>query len=57
MIREDGRVSTPAIEIGASTSRYKHIGVCNVPRASSLYGEKMRRLFRCGDKGWQLGYD
>lgn len=57
MIREDGRVSTPAIEIGASTSRYKHIGVCNVPRASSLYGEKMRRLFKCGDKGWQLGYD
>lgn len=57
MLREDGRVSTPAIEIGASTNRYKHIGICNIARATSLYGEKMRAMFGCGEGGYQLGFD
>lgn len=58
MYREvDGRVPTPAIEIGASTNRYRHIGVCNVARASSIYGKEMRSLFGCGKGMYQLGFD
>lgn len=58
MYREvDGRVSTPAIEIGASTNRYRHIGICNIARASSVYGKEMRSLFGSGENGLQLGYD
>lgn len=58
MYREvDGRVPTPAIEIGASTNRYRHIGVCNVARASSIYGEQMRSLFGCGKGMYQIGFD
>lgn len=54
---EDGRIPTPSIEIGASTCRYKHIGVANIPRATSIYGKEMRSLFGCGDKAFQLGFD
>jgi hypothetical protein len=54
---EDGRVSTPAIEIGAATNRYRHIGICNIARASSLYGKEMRSLFGCGEGFIQLGFD
>jgi len=58
MYREvDGRVPTPSIEIGASTNRYRHIGVCNVARASSIYGKEMRSLFGCGKGMFQLGFD
>lgn len=58
MYREtDGRVPTPSIEIGASTNRYRHIGVCNVARASSIYGKEMRSLFGCGKGMLQLGFD
>ena len=58
MYREiDGRVATPAIEIGASTNRYRHIGVCNIARASSIYGKEMRSLFGCGGGMVQLGFD
>lgn len=58
MYREvDGRIPTPSIEIGASTNRYRHIGVCNVARASSIYGKEMRSLFGCGKGMYQLGFD
>lgn len=58
MYREvDGRVSTPAIEIGASSNRYRHIGICNIARASSVYGKEMRSLFGAGNSGLQFGYD
>ena len=40
-----------------NTNRYRHIGVCNVARASSIYGEQMRSLFGCGDGMRQLGFD
>jgi hypothetical protein len=53
----DGRVPTPAIEIGAATTRYRHISVANIPRASSPYGDKMRSLFGCGKNAVQFGYD
>ena len=53
----DGRIPTPSIEIGASTNRYRHIGVCNIARASSIYGEQMRSLFGCGSGMRQLGFD
>lgn len=53
----DGRIPTPAIEI-ASTNRYRHIGVCNVARASSIYGKEMQRsLFGCGQGMYQFGFD
>ena len=54
---EDGRIPTPAIEVGAATNRYCHVGVANIPRASSIYGKEMRSLFGCGDGFYQLGYD
>lgn len=58
MYREvDGRVPTPAIEIGASTNRYRHIGVCNIARATSEYGDYMRMMFGCGAGMVQLGFD
>lgn len=56
-IREDGRISTPSIEIGAISHRYRHITVANIPRASSLYGKEMRSLFKAGDDYLQLGFD
>lgn len=54
---EDGRIPTPAIEIGASTTRYRHAIVVNVPRPSSLYGEKMRAMFGAGKGFKQFGFD
>lgn len=54
---EDGRIPTPAIEIGASTNRYRHIGVCNIARATSVYGKEMRSLFGCGKGAVQYGFD
>ncbi len=54
---EDGRISTPAIEIGAASFRYKHISVANVPRVTSLFGEEMRSLFTPGEGFIQFGWD
>jgi DNA polymerase I-like protein with 3'-5' exonuclease and polymerase domains len=53
----DGRIPTPAIEIGASTCRYRHVKVANVPRVSSLYGREMRSLFGSGKDAYQFGFD
>ena len=58
MYREsDGRVPTPSIEIGAVTNRFRHIGVANIARPSSVYGRQMRSLFGCGEGAVQLGFD
>lgn len=54
---EDGRVPTPAIEVGSNTHRYKHIKICNVARVTSVYGEQMRSLFGCGDGFLQASFD
>ena len=56
-VREDGRIPTPADTCGAATSRFKHRVVANIPRVSSLYGEKMRGLFGVDDDFVQIGYD
>lgn len=53
----DGRVGTPSIEIGASTARYTHKIVANVPRPSSVYGKEMRSLFRAGANAVFFGFD
>ena len=53
----DGRVPTPAIEIGANSHRYRHIGVCNVPRPTSVYGKELRSLFGCGKGAVFYGFD
>ena len=56
-VREDGRIATPADTCGAATSRFKHRVVANIPRVSSLYGEKMRGLFGVDEGFVQIGYD
>ena len=53
----DGRIPTPAIEIGAVTNRYTHIGVANIARPSSMYGKEMRSLFRAGNGAVFFGFD
>ena len=56
-VRADGRISTPADTCGATTSRFKHRVVTNIPRTSSLYGEPMRAQFGVDDTCYQIGYD
>lgn len=56
-VREDNRISTPANTLGANTARYRHSLVVNVPRVSSLFGDKMRALFGCGEGYYQWGFD
>lgn len=56
-VREDGRIATPADTCGAATSRFKHKVVANIPRVSSLYGDKMRAMFCVDNTHYQLGYD
>ena len=55
----DGRIQTPCDTNGAATSRYLHKIVCNIPRVTSLYGDKMRALFGVdrAAKQVQLGFD
>lgn len=53
----DGRIPTPSIEIGASTNRYTHKIVANIPRPSSTYGKQMRSLFRAGEGAVFFGFD
>ena len=54
---EDNRCPTPSIEIGANTARYRHIGIVNVPRASSVFGKEMRSLFGAGKDAVFFGFD
>lgn len=58
-VSEDGRIPTPADTCGAGTSRFKHRLVANIPRVTSLYGDRMRGLFGVDTaEGYiQLGYD
>ncbi len=56
-VREDGRIPTPADTVAANTGRYRHRVCVNVPRVSSLYGDKMRAMFGAGNPWWQLGFD
>ena len=55
-VRADGRIPTPAGTCDAGTSRFKHRVVANIPRSTSLYGDKMRSLFGSGEN-YQIGYD
>lgn len=57
LIREDGRVPTPAFTMGAASFRYKHSKVANIPRISSIYGHELRSLFGCGKNFIQIGAD
>jgi hypothetical protein len=58
-IQIDHRIPTPADTCGAGTSRFKHKLVANIPRVTSLYGDKMRGQFGVdvADGKVQLGYD
>jgi hypothetical protein len=55
----DARIPTPADTLGAGTSRMRHRLVANIPRVTSLYGEKMRALFGVDpdEPVFQMGYD
>lgn len=55
----DNRIPTPADSCGASTSRMKHRVVANIPRITSLYGDRMRGMFGTDVKAgmYQMGYD
>lgn len=57
MIEENGRIRTPADTLGANTGRYRHIGVANIPRPSSLFGLPMRSHFKAGKGRIQFGLD
>lgn len=56
-LREDGRIPTPAFEIGTISNRYTHSIVANIPRPSSIYGGEMRSLFGSGEGYKQFGFD
>lgn len=58
-LAHDGRIPTPADSCGAATSRFKHRLVANIPRVTSLYGERMRAQFGVNpeERMIQLGYD
>lgn len=58
-ITVDGRIPTPADSCGAGTSRFKHRLVANIPRITSLYGDKMRAQFGSDVENgfYQMGYD
>jgi hypothetical protein len=58
-VREDGRIPTPADTCGAATSRFKHKLVANIPRITSLFGDKMRGQFGVdvAEGYYQMGYD
>ena len=56
-VREDGRIPTPSDTLGANTGRYRHKVVCNIPRVTSVYGDKLRALFGSGPAWYQLGFD
>ena len=53
----DGRIPTPSLEIGCNTSRMKHIGVANIPKATSTFGKEMRSMFCSGKDAYFFGYD
>lgn len=56
-IEIDGRIQTPAIPCGASTSRMQHKVTANIPRNTSLFGKEMRSLFEVEKDTWQIGCD
>lgn len=56
-VRSDGRIPTPAGTCDAATSRFKHRICANIPRVTSLFGDKMRGLFGAGEGCFQMGYD
>lgn len=53
----DGRIQTPVIACGASTTRMQHKVVANIPRPTSLYGAPMRDLFGVEKDTYQIGCD
>ena len=55
--KEDNRIPTPAIEIGAISNRYKHSIIVNCPRITSLYGEYMRKMLTSGPNFVFFSYD
>lgn len=57
LIRKDGRITAAGIPQGTPTGRYRHLGIVNIPRVGSIYGEELRSLF-VPRAGWlQMGID
>jgi len=53
----DGRLPGDADTIGTGTFRFTHRVIANVPRPSSLYGEKMRQLHCAAEGEVLVGWD
>lgn len=53
IIRPDGRIEAGAFPMGTPTSRYRHYNIVNVPRPTTLYGDKLRELFTATE-GYRL---
>lgn len=57
LLREDGRIEADAMTCNTKTSRMSHIGVANVPKAGSIYGEELREIFRVYEPYVMCGAD
>jgi DNA polymerase I-like protein with 3'-5' exonuclease and polymerase domains len=50
-------IRADADTMGTNTSRYRHRGIVNIPRSSSVYGKEMRSLFRARAGYTMVGWD
>jgi hypothetical protein len=58
LVRPDGRVEADAFTCGTPTSRYRHKGaICNIPRPTSKYGDKIRELYCVPPGHLMIGVD
>lgn len=55
--RGDKRVGADGHTCGTNTGRYRHFGVVNIPRPSTLYGTEIRELFTVPEDSWLIGID
>jgi len=46
--RKEDMLRTFAYTCGTNTARFRHLGVCNIPRVGTYYGEELRSLFTTG---------
>lgn len=53
----DGRISSDADTLGTATHRFTHRVVVNVPRVSTLYGDRMRAMFKASEGHKLVGWD
>ena len=52
-----GYLIPDADTVGASTGRWRHKGIVNIPRVTSAYGKEMRSLFKAREGYNLVGWD